>query len=471
MTEFTTACSAGAGLGVGSGLVSCAKAVQCCLESDAEDCEHAGNNSLGTAIDRNNTLLEELQDAMSDMDPDNPQFGQVQDYENRIRSLQNRTALYQRCPMRGAVGIDDAYEEAEEAREKLEEREDAINELQQQINEAQAKLEEDKLKIENEMKKLETDTKAKLKEIKDQQEEAIQRLLEAIEAKQQQIRELTRQIAAQEAAKAGAYEGLQQRITELKVGCYEEAVGKAQRARQRVIERAANNEYSAGSMETLYNSVGSSTMEDTQKLVEYHRKLCENSYPFKESVKSAQMSYTSQVRTADNSIGIFNEEISLIRISISKLQSDERLKVHQDAMEDIALLEQAYKDGMDSLQKQYMNTVQAASRQIAQLQQELAQKQSHLSAAQDHLQYKNSILDLQRQATGGGDQSISSEQWGKMIGGFAGVQLAAEGIISSCLCSHASMEGAEAFLESIGRTSANCTNNDWRDLIGSEATN
>lgn len=456
VTEFTAACGAGVGLGVGSDLVKCAEAVKCCLEADNEDCKHKGNNSLSADADRLGSVLEELQERMSALEKENPQYSQLQDYENQQRSLKNRISLYQRCPMRGAVGIDEAYEEAEEARDKLEEREDAINDLQQQINEAQAKLEEDKLKIENEMKKLEADTKKDLKEIKDQEEEATQRLLEQIEAKQTQMRELQRAIAGEEAKKAGAYEGLQQRITEMKVGCYEEAVQKAQRARQQVIQKAANNEYSAGSMETLYNSVGSSTMEDTQKLVEYHRKLCENSYPFKESIKSAQQSYASQVRTADKSIAIFNEEIGLIRVSIGKLQTDDKLKIHQDTMEKIALLETAYTDGLEALQKQYMITVQAASRQIAQLQQQLAQKQAHLSAAQEHLQYKNSILDLQRRATGGGDQSISSEDWGKMIGGLAGVQMAAQSIAAYCPDTHPLCKSAQTFLSGIGSDVPNC---------------
>ncbi len=466
--DFASACSTAGSLGIitdedgEKGAISCSQAVKCCLQSDAKGCTGQADKALQADIDRANTFLEELQEQMSSM-PEGSGLEQMQDYENQMSAMQNRRTLYAQCPMRGAVGIDKAYEDAEEAREKFEEREEAINEIQQQINEAQAKLEEDKLKIENEMKKLEADTRSDLVLIRDQFDDKIKKLLEAIGAQQTKIREFQRQIAAQEAAKAGAYEGLQQRITELKVGCYEEAVQKAQRSRQKVIEKAANNEYSTDSMETLLKSVGSSTMEDTQKLVEYHRKLCENSYPFKESIKSAQQSYSSQVRTADNSIRIFNEEIALTRIEISKLQSDEKLKAHQDTMEAIEQLQKAYADGMESLQKQYVNTVNTATRQIAQLQQELAQKKAHLQAAQDHLTYKNALLDLQKKATGG-DTSISMETWQKISSGYEVLKGLAGEVNSLCPCPEEGQDSgnglvvnrARNFLSHTGMSPANC---------------
>jgi hypothetical protein len=408
----------------GGGLSACIQRLNCCVDLEGDSCPSGDSSVHASSIEKNKTLIEALLDQMSNTPADSPQMSQLEAMKEQTEKLQSVNKIYAACPERSAVDLDKAYEEAEEAREKFEEREEAINEIKEQIIEAQQKLEEDKLKIEKEMKELELNTQKDIKEIQDQQEDAMKQLLEQIEAQEGRKRELLSAISEQENGKSNAYDAMNQKITELKVACYQEGVKKAQDTRAKVLEKAANNQYSAGNLETLYKSVGSSTLEDTQKLVEYHRKLCESSYVVKESVKLAQTLYNRAIDVADKNISAIRQEITLVELKIGRLQTDEKAKIHKDTMERIALLSKGYEDGVSQLTKQYDTTVKAASARISQLQQQLAQKQAHLQAAKDHLSYKQGLLEM-RKKSNPADTSVGGDIWAKGIAAAQRIKISA----------------------------------------------
>lgn len=431
------------------GVDSCIRRITCCLDSNADDCPTSSSSVHASSIAQNKSLMEALLDQMANTQAGSPQMSQLEAQQAQLTALQDRTKLYQACPMRAAVDIDKAYEEAEKAREKLEQREDAINEIKEKITETQQKLEEDKLKIEKEMKELELKTQKDFKEIRDQSDDAQKRLLEDIEAQEQRKAELLGAISSQEQAKADAYQAMTQKFTELEVQCWQEGVKKAQDTRAKILEKAAQNKFSAGSLDSLYKSVGSSTLEDTQKLVDYHKRLCEKSLVYKKNRELAQVLYNRAVDSADKSIATIRQEVTKIELKISRMMTDDKAKIHKDTAEKIEMLSKAYEDGSTQLTKQYNTTVQAASQRIAQLQEQLAQKQAHLQAAQEHMQYKQALLDL-RKKSNPGDANIGGDEWGKAIAAAQKIKLSAGDVQYACCDGSVVNQQAVTILEGAG---------------------
>ena len=399
--EFSGSCP-GSGFtssGGGSGHFACSRHVACCIGIDvgsgacndirSQYSDQEGARGLDAQF---SSFMEQLSNAA-----DPQQASQLQQQISQV----NLQRSYNQCPMRSDVGRDEAFEDAEEARNDVEEKELALVELQEQLTQAQNELQANLDAIQNDKEELDADTQRRLQEIEQALEEENEEILAQIMALQQQLLDLQAQETNYRHELQVAQQGYRNTIRQLESDCHNRALERVQAERSANLELAAQGMLTA-ELQTVFQSVGSSTYEDMQRQVEEEYQNCKRDPDYGRAVESANDQLQMTTGQLNDAINALAEPRRMINEQIAQYQTEERSEALRRNMRLLSQLNSEYERGMNALERRYENEMRTGQTRIASLQQQIMVRQRHLASAQQSMAYKQSIADMRRQYSSGG---------------------------------------------------------------------